>query len=77
MTDLNYYEVVAVSYALRVRKVIASDLTSDEADETRREYVNRHGLTAYIRGKEIPVQLHIYRQKRPPRKFEGDEEAKA
>ena len=33
MTDLNYYEVVAVSYALRVRKVIASDLTSDEADD--------------------------------------------
>lgn len=75
MIDLNYYEVVAVSYELRVRKVIASDLSSDEADETKRQYINRHGLTAYLHGKTVPAQIQIYRQKRPPRKFEGDKGA--
>lgn len=76
MIDLNYYEVVAVSYELRKRKIIASDLTSDEADETRRQYVNRNGLTARIDGRTVPAQIHIYRQKRPPREFVGDKEVR-
>lgn len=72
MPHANYYEVVAVSYELRKRMVIASDLTDDESDRVRRKYIEKNGLTAYIGGKRVPVQLHIYRQHHAHKEFNED-----
>ena len=69
MSEPTYYEVIAVNYDMRKRVVIASDLTSDEADRTKREYINKHGLTATVYGKRIPAQIHIYRQRHAHEEF--------
>ena len=74
MTDNNLYEVVAVSYELRKRVVIASDLTDEESDRVKRNYIEKNGLTAYIYGKRVPVQVNIYRMKRPPKVREVHDE---
>lgn len=68
MADIQtYYEVVAVHD--RGRVVIASDLTDEQSDRTRRAYINKHGLTATVYGKRIPAQIHIYRQRHAHEEF--------
>lgn len=69
------YEVVAVSYELKKRVVIATDLTDEESDRVRRNYINKNGLSCYIGGRKVPVQVNIYRLKRR-REFKGDKEDK-
>lgn len=69
------YEVVAVSYELKKRVVIATDLTDDESDRVRRNYINKNGSTCYIGGRKVPVQVNIYRLKRP-KTFKGDKEGR-
>ena len=67
-----YYEVIAENP--RGRAVIASDLTDKESDDTRRQYINRHGLNAKINGVWQPAHINIYRQRHEHKEFVEDYE---
>lgn len=66
--DCNFYEVVAVHDHGRV--VIATDLTSEESDDLRRNYINKHGLFVYHKGRKVRAQINIYRQHHAHKEFE-------
>lgn len=66
--DGNFYEVVAVTDHGRV--VIASDLTNSESDDLRRNYINKHGLFVYHKGRKVRAQINIYRQNHAHKEFE-------
>ena len=68
MNDENFYEVVAVHD--RGRVVIASDLTNEESDRTRREYINKNGLTVKVGGRRVHAVINIYRQNHAHKEFE-------
>lgn len=68
MNDDNYYEVVAVHD--RGRVVIASDLSSEESDRVRREYINKHGLNCFYAGRKVHAVISIYRQHHAHKEFE-------
>ena len=60
MADIHtYYEVVAVYD--RGRIVIASDLTDEQSDRTRRAYINKYGLNVYVNGRKTHPVINIYR----------------
>lgn len=68
--DNSYYEVVAVYD--RGRVVIASDLTSEQSDGVRRNYINKHGLYVYVKGRKVRALINIYRQNHAHKEFIGD-----
>lgn len=72
MIDNNYYEIVAVTS--RGRITLIDDLTSEESDNVRRNYINKHGLFVHINGVKVPAQIHIYRQNHAHKAIEGDVE---
>lgn len=73
MNDGNFYEVVAVHD--RGRVVIASDLTSEQSDGVRRNYINKNGLNVYYKGRKVHALINIYRQQIAHKEFIGDKEA--
>ena len=73
MADIQtYYEVVAVHD--RGRVVIASDLTDEQSDRTRRAYINKHGLNVYVNGRKTHAVINIYRQKHEHKELVEDYE---
>lgn len=68
--DDNLYEVVAVHD--RGRVVLASDLTDEESERVRRNYINKKGLSVYVNGRKVHALINIYRQNHAPTTFEGD-----
>lgn len=66
--DDNFYEVVAVHDKGRV--VIATDLSSEESDNVRRNYINKHGLFVHAGGRKVRAQINIYRQHHAHKEFE-------
>ena len=68
MIHETFYEVVAVHDHGRV--VLASDLTNEESDRTRREYINKNGLTVKVGGRRVHAQINIYRQNHAHKEFE-------
>lgn len=71
MADIQtYYEVVAVHD--RGRVVIASDLTDEQSDRTRRAYINKHGLNVYVNGRKTHAVINIYRQKHAHKELQED-----
>lgn len=70
--DEHFYEVVAVHD--RGRVVLASDLTNEESDRTRREYINKNGLTVKVNGRRVHAVISIYRQNHEHKEFTEDYE---
>lgn len=70
--DNNFYELIAIYDNGKRRKVLATDLTDEESDRAKREYINKHGCKVNVNGSRKDAQICIYRQRHEHKEFKED-----
>lgn len=72
--ETTYYEVVASYDHCKTWVTLASDLTDEESDRVKREYINKHGCTVEVNGARRRALICVFRQRHEHKELVEDYE---
>lgn len=72
--ETTYYEVVASPDHCKTWITLASDLTDEESDRVKREYINKHGCTVEVNGVRRRALICVFRQRHDHKELVEDYE---